>query len=556
MSSDPHPSRQGRARLALALESACFTAVLYKAGDHCLLLRDGAEPWSRGVPMLLLYLLAIALIHAASRPALKLLSRERLVDEYLVAFLLLAFVVGLSLRTPVKGETGLWIPLEWHKIGRNIQLAAAVSPGGAIFLFGAWLVTLSGLTGASRSRSHLVLISSASAIGIAAALMPAGEKLIIYFTAFGLPLLFASAAIHIGWLRWGNRLALVGAIGNLIFLNYMGVLPFTVPNDLPALPGVTRIYPVLARSPDVPMGFIRDLHVDEARRLGFASYGPACGLARFNLDTGQLVLHPTEGLVRYLWTEDSIPTLMAVDWDRGEFLELDKASFETTRKVDLVEGSRVSPWFFAVSEDRVFISFHEAPILAAYARDSLELLAERRFRDLGITRFNSGLLKVTYLPQPHRLFAELGMVDSGDTFRILELDPHDLSITRWAVLPEGGLEIIAVPERNSLIAASFFSNRLYEFDLESLNLKRILEGPLNSRNLAFDERRGLLYALAFLPGKLYVLDFESGGHVATVGIGRKPQSMVFRPDTDRLYVGSEDGIYQIELEPFLGAARP
>ena len=76
-------------------------------------------------------------------------------------------------------------------------------------------------------------------------------------------------------------------------------------------------------------------------------------------------------------------------------------------------------------------------------------------------------------------------------------------------------------------------------------------GPLNVRAMAYDARRDLLLAIAFLPGELWALRYADGVPVARERVGNKSMSLALDPSGDRLYLGSEDGVFRVDLDTFL-----
>jgi hypothetical protein len=69
--------------------------------------------------------------------------------------------------------------------------------------------------------------------------------------------------------------------------------------------------------------------------------------------------------------------------------------------------------------------------------------------------------------------------------------------------------------------------------------------------MAFDAERDLLVAVAFLPGELWMLRYADAEVVARARVGNKSMSLAVDGPRDHLYVGSEDGVFRVDLTAFL-----
>ncbi|MBI2891049.1 MAG: hypothetical protein HYY13_09735 [Nitrospirae bacterium] len=534
-------------------DSIVFVALTYKAIEAFLLAGEGVLDQRTGLIRGILCLAALLLTAWLQFRFVPLASRERWVDQVLGTLAPAAFVASLAFYPPGKGFSGLWLPLEWHKLPLNIELMSRISPAPAVAMaafFGFLTVAL-----ASGRRPLRVILWTALAawaiFNISLARSDAlRSKAILYGVAFGAPP-FVALFLGLGrYLRWASRSALAGLLGTLIFWHYAAVLPPKSSPNYP--PPFELVYPRPGTTPDFPLAFMRDYALSPDGRFLYTNYGPASGLARIDLQTGTAEVRHVPGLSRYLWLDPSGDPLYTMDWDRGDFIVFGTNPFLIRSRADLLEQGRVAPWSFDVTETRLYIGFHEAPILAEFDRASLSLLRTLDLKREGWTRFNSGLYKVVFDRATHAIYTEAGMTDLRDRFVLLKIDPDTFAVTESAELPEGGLDFTLVPPRNTLVTASFFSNRFYEYSLGPLQLRRVIEGPLNSRNIVYDARRNLLYALAFLPGELRCIAYDTGQTLVRQEVGNKAQSLLLDAARDALLIGSSHGVYRVTPGEWVG----
>ena len=484
-------------------------------------------------------------------------SRERLWDQILGALVPVAVVLALFLAPARKGFSGAWIPLEWHKIPPNLELMASIARDETVVGIGLFLVLIQGLIHPNRIRRYVtfsLLIAWAEINTVLAAQMPATHKVVGYLVAFASPPLLALAFTAMGFQRWAARAVLAGACGSLIFWHYTGLLPIQLTKTpIEQRIGYERIYPSVGEPADFPLDYMREIVLSEDRQHLFTCFGPSSGIVRIDMNTAQAHVIGVHGLARYLWQDPARHEIWTLDWDSGDLLTFSGDPFVRTRISNILAGPRIAPWSFAVSPDRVYVTFHEHPILAEFDRETGEFLRQIDMKEIGLTRFNAGLLKVARDESTGMLFVELGMTDTRDRFLLAKIDPVTMSVVDTAELPEGGLDFLLLSEKNRLITVSFFSNQLYEFQLAPLQLVRTLTGPLNSRNIVWEPKRNLLIALAFLPGELWAIDYRTGIPLKRERVGRKAQSLLMDVEQDRVLIGSGAGVHSVNLTKWLAA---
>ncbi len=538
----------------LVLDAVVFAVVAYKITELVLLGNEGVIERSRAYPLAALLFCVPPLLFRLERRLALAPSRERLLDQIVGLVLCTAPPVILALSPTSKGFSNAWLPLEWHKVPPNLFLMARISWPQALL----GLAVLLALGYALAARAKLGRVVFIVALVAWAAFNAyhvdhglGSNKAAAYRIAFVVPCGLGAALALVGLKRWAARLTGVGACGSLIFWHYVGVLPPRAATLSPVPPGFARFYPHDGVEPAFPLSHMRDYVVSPDRRYLFTCYGPASGLARIDLATGETRIIEVHGLARYLWLDPSGSEILTMDWDSGDFLTFSTEPFAITRTVNILEGQRIAPWDFAVAGDRIYVTFHEHPILAEYDRATLRLERQLAFDEAGFTRFHAGLLNVSYDESSGMLYAQLGMTDANDRFLLVQVDPATMTVRQKAVLPQGGLDFVVLPSKGRIVAASFFSDRFYEFSIQPLALTRTFRGPLNSRNLVFDARRDLIYSLAFMPGELWALDYSTAEPIERLDIGGKAQSLMLDVERDQLYFGSAQGGYRIDLRQWL-----
>lgn len=552
----PRRSRVSSAAM-LASDAALFVVLAYKGVEYALLGIDGVVSRPLGAAV---FLGAIAVLMGhfyVTHGRLGAISRETWIDQLLGIAAILSGPALLVLSRVTKGYTNVWIPLEWHKIALNLLLMARIAPGGLVATLAVTALLALALARRSRGMAALacaVLLGWAGLSGWFIVFELGSSKMKAYVIAFVVPLVIGAIAIPLGYLRWAMRATFATALSSQILWIYVGFLPWgSAAHPKVDDPAITHVYPRPGAAPDFDLQYMREFVLSHDRRFLFTCYGPSSGLVRVDLATHEARVLEFPGLARYLWSNPARDEILSMDWDKGNFLVFEGDPLRIVRQVNVLEQGRIAPWSFAVTPERIFITFHELPILAEYERDTQAFVRQLSMRDLGLTRFRSGLLKVLHDPTTGHLYAELGMTDRHDRFLLLEVDPATLTVVDKQVLPEGGLDFITIPGKRTLVAASFFSDRFYEYSLAPLRPLRSFRGPLNSRNLLFDPKRELFYALAFLPGELWAFEYGDPTRIVKrIPIGKKAQSLMLDPVDDVLWAGSQEGIFRVDLASWLG----
>lgn len=549
----PKTRSEGADTLWLLADACVYALALYKGVDYALLHVEGLL----SAPGLWMRLGAVLFVLGALRWAWARRGRARvwpgLVAEWLVAGGACLALSRLSLIQR-KAQSFSWLPLEWHKLLDNHWLLARVTPlfalgMAALVVLGVWLFV--------RKKRGLLLAILAAAAALTyyqCTIMAKQGTLGVYLVMYVFPLLLVAFAAAARWPRMGARTLVLAAASLILLWHYIGWMPLLFDRSFEKAAGVERVYPRAGQAPEFPLAFFRDFQVEPSGRYLFTAYGPTSGIVRLDTHTGRTaILRTTAELVRYIDLMPERNSFLALDWMNSDLLTLDMDTMKIRGRESMYFGSRqlFVPLFFIEDGDRLLATYTERPGVAEFSMRPLKLMRWINLRERGLTGFRSGVWKAALDRETNALFVEAGMVNLRNEFLLLRVDLEKFAVSGKAALPEGGLELIAIPDKRRIIAASFFSDRLYEFDMDTLERTRVLRGPRSCRNLAYDPGRNLLIGTGFLDGELRVLDYASGRTVKRAIIGNKAASLFLSPDGEILYLGSSRGVFKVRMKQFL-----
>ncbi|MBI2890237.1 MAG: hypothetical protein HYY13_05575 [Nitrospirae bacterium] len=479
-----------------------------------------------------------------------------------LAFLLLAVAIprGLPLVPPTISTEAkssmhfLWLPIEWHKLPHNIELIARHQAAFAA-LVGALLPLL--LAAALRAPRIAALACVGVALAVASRLTreDIGFRAPFYQAVFAAPwAILALCALRGAHRGFARLLPLTGAF-LVLWAFYTGLLPLK-PSRLPLPSGVEVVYPRPGESSKFPLQYVRALWLDPDRHELYGSYGPTSGLFRIHVPTGQADLLETPGVIRHFWASTSDPTLLALEWIYDDLIHVERAAFQVGSRTHLMDGVIISPIDLIVSARDLFVLSTELPAVTRLDRATLSRVAQTNFKQLGLTQFSSGAWTMALDNTSGRLFVQLGMTDLSDRFLMVELDTSSLGVRRTMDLPAGGLELKFLPDHRTLLLPDFYSDLIYELDVDAWTIRRSIPAVANARSLAYDPRRGLLFAASFMSGDLDVIRHSDGARIRRINIGSKPSSMHYDEVGEDLYVASSRGVLRLRLSEFLEEPQP
>lgn len=543
----------------LCADAAAFIVIFFKGVKAALLISDGVYSAPYGILQAVMWLIALSALSALNArlhtdwPA----RRKRAVVAVEALFFALAMIGAhaFAAMKPVKGIDTLWIANLWEMLPSNWWLMARISPLWALGEAVAAAVAIRVISLRSRWLASALTLGAVIFVFRQISDFPSGDKILTYYVMFGGPFVMALIAALAIKERAYSRMLAGGCMGLLIFWSYSGFIPKAPPSGFGELPGVTKIYPRPGKAPDFTLTFMRDFLLDIPDNAIYTTYGTACGVARIDLTTGKADVVDEKGLIRFIQTEPGENYIYGTNWDLTEMATITKHPFRLAGSQNLFGDGVVAVWEHVLDGKNQFVGTTEIAGLAKYTREKPGAPLERKgflnFHALGLMKFKSGTQGVCLHPKKRLLYIQIGMLDTSDRYAVVAVNPDTMKIVRKGIIPEGGLELTFVPEHNSLISAAFFSNRLFELDADTLEIRRSFTGPLNSRNVVYDAKRDALYALSFLEGRLYVIRYSDMETLFYVAVGNRPNSLALWPERDTLFIGSSEGVFQVDLKQYL-----
>ncbi|MFH1538812.1 MAG: hypothetical protein ABIH66_07620 [bacterium] len=415
---------------------------------------------------------------------------------FILAGVLMERLAGLE---TIKDRSFLYLAMEWSKMPANVALMWRAFPLSTALLWAAFAGLLF-LLAALRRRFAAAAAAALLAAPILYLIFKMGANVrTVAYIFFVLPLILAAFAALLNLTRLFARLLFMGGNVLTILLFYIGVFPL-FPPPLSPPPGTEKLYPPPGERAEFHMRFMREFQLDGSRL--FTSFGPSSGFVRLDLDTREVRVLESPGLIRALWTSGDTDELLAIDFVYVELKRVDKERFEVRERVDLFRHGLAAPTEFAFAGGKMFVISSDNPSITRFDVRTMRNERQVNFRKLGITTFRTGAWQLERDGRSGRLFVELGSVNASGLFYLLRIDPRDLMCDGYAALPEGGMGLLAIPEKRSVILTSFFSRNLYEVDMDTMKVRRVFRGPLTCRNLAYYGERDVLAASSFTTGEL------------------------------------------------------
>jgi hypothetical protein len=560
----------------LLADAAIFGLAMYKTIEYALLYMDGVT----GTLSLVVALAAAATAIIALRitrvrwfkecfvPAQKVfdnLPRHPIkikCMQIVQANAELFFIGGIALLmmrlSLIQGnsQSFTWIPLEWHKYPLTFKLLVKTSPVFAIFI--ATMVVAGAFLIEKRNRWITMPITTV-AIYIAlkqCSIISKEESFILYFFIYILPLFGLFAALAARRKILAMRLLAYCAIPFILMWHYFGWMPYISERSFTRSPGVEKLYPRMGNKSEFPLAFLRDFKLDPSERNLFTAYGPTSGIIKLDLRLKKIYLLDTpKDMVRYIQFSSEPGRFYALDWSKYDLLTITSEPLRIVRRENAYfRNGLYVPFYFLLKNDKIYATYTEQPGLAEFELNPLKLHRKILFRELGLTKFRSGVMLAAIDPLRDRIFVEIGMTDQRDKFVVARIDLKTFRMDGKAEMPEGGLELLSIPGHRRVLATSFYSDRIYEFDMDTMKRTRILRGPVSCRNLVYDKHHNMLIGTGFLKGELRFIDYGTGRTLKTARIGNKASSLAIGADGRRIYLGSSWGIFRVDIARFLGAS--
>jgi len=447
-----------------------------------------------------------------------------------------------------KGMGFLYLVSDWNLLPITIGSFVDVAPAEAA----AVVVVYLGLVAAIATKRRAAVVGAlavawALIVAVAGAAIREDPGLFI-FIFFPASLLTAGAAF-----AHRTRLAARGAVWASVFvfmgLAYVGAFPLGEQADWRGTDGITRLYPCDDTPPAYPLEFPRDLYVDPPTERIFLSYGPSSGMVVFDLETGCLTEHiEVKGMMRRLWSTPELPFVYGGDDLSGDLYAFAKRPAALVSEMDLFAHDGINDAHDVVGEasrGRLFVAH------LVRAAVSVVDIEGWRFRAT-LNLFESGH---TDIPAAVTAFAvaspEVGYVLTGPAtrdfrWRLLRVSLDDLTVLDSALIPGGTTFLHYSAARDSLWVGDATADRLLELDPHTLTVRRTLPGPHFSVALAEVTAHGTMLAAGPVDPDLVVLCTETGEIVRRLPLGPKLMSVTYDPVLDAAFVASGQGVFRVD----------
>jgi DNA-binding beta-propeller fold protein YncE len=250
--------------------------------------------------------------------------------------------------------------------------------------------------------------------------------------------------------------------------------------------------------------------------------------------------------------------IWATDCEFQELMAIDLSTLTVKCRRNLAADNLMTPFAIKRAGDRLYLSNVTYPILAEFRLGSEELMCHMilnrsiDFHRIGYTSFTEGVYGLDVDPTRGTAMVTVGMLEGRYELGLVEVGLDDFAMRREMRLPSG-ITIFSLPGAHRVLLPSYYQPKIFEVDLDRWKLVRTIHAAPNIFSLAYDEGRRLIYATSRTTGTLQVIDYNSGRVVREDVIGNKAQPLY--DDGDRLFIGSEFGIIEIDLKRYLGAPR-
>jgi hypothetical protein len=297
----------------------------------------------------------------------------------------------------------------------------------------------------------------------------------------------------------------------------------------------------------------RELHIDPKQNAIYASYAytydnPMAkrpGLLRIDLETKETKYYLCRFARAISFQSD---TILISPYYEKKIYELYKNDFSVKRvipaQIDL-EPWELADMYCDETNGQIYLSNEINPILLKYNYHSGNLIGQLKPNDI---KYGSGMWNIKVSNKTGLMY----LISYQAAQDILEIDPGRMEITKTLELNSDGIlsqlsTCLKLDDEKGLLYFQHGGrNKLYEIDIETLQVKRTLKGEVHARHMILDRKRNVMYISSFFYGKLIALDLVSGRRLWEIKVGGKPYGMDIY--NDNLYINSRAGIVKLDLK--------
>lgn len=442
-------------------------------------------------------------------------------------------------RVFLTGRIVSWLFLFYFWV---IKIPGSENPVKYVELAVANVMTVPILMHAYRAESYL----SVSALIIWFALyyiITVRKKIFRFVTVFILPVLLTSGLYYHFYYMGG-----IGEASAEEIESQKGVEIFYTKRDFPR-----ENYSHYYYFCEINSTFPRRLYVDPEQEAIFVNYGNTFNksvneripnILRIDLNTKETKYFLGRFIRAFSARTDSI---YVSPFHENWIYELDKKDLSVIRKIPIQVD--IYPWeVMDIYQDEkngyIYVANEINPGLFKYDVNSGKLLGSSRLED---HVYGGSIWNIRTSYRTGKLYVITYMTGQD----LLEIDPHSFEIERKLDLGIQGMlsltatELLLDDERGVFYIQHGGLNDLYEVDMKSFKVIRVLDGEVHARCMALDKKRDIIYISSFFYGKLIALDIKTGKHLWEVKVGGKPYGLDLY--VNELYVNSRAGIVKIDL---------
>ena len=243
-------------------------------------------------------------------------------------------------------------------------------------------------------------------------------------------------------------------------------------------------------------------------------------------------------------------TIISAPWYENTIFEIDKDTLETLRQIPVrlgLEGWEALSIYHDTGTSSIYLTTDVSAGIFRYDYDSGDLLAEWIPEGM-----RPGALLWNF--RPYKEMGTVFVTGSHLPSDIYEIEMETLSIKRSLDMnTPGGSALLLDEIGKNLYFQDGHSDRLYEIDIENLEVRRQLKGSAYSQKMYLDRSRSMIYILSYLKGKLIAVDMNTGRRSWQVRVGGKPAGMAVSGDS--IYINSMSGIIKVDLNTVLQEYR-
>ncbi|MFC2091413.1 YncE family protein [Elusimicrobiota bacterium] len=296
--------------------------------------------------------------------------------------------------------------------------------------------------------------------------------------------------------------------------------------------------------------FPRDIFIDEKENALYVNYANTyAGGAQYRRKLPYLLRIdiPTKE-TRYIYTKfvrtmnvGPAGILVSPMFDY-EINELDKKDLTVKRifeaPLDIERWETISI-HHDIRRKAVFLTNDMRAILFKYDYESGKLVNAREFFNI---RYGGTLWNIQVSDKTGKLYVSA----FGGKNDIYEIDTESLRVLRTKDLVSYGVSSLKLDDSAGILyAQDGGTDRLFEIDIDSFRVRRILRGEVHSRRMFIDRKRNAIYVLSYFYGRLTGVDLRTGRHIWSIKTGGKSYGLDISGDT--AFINSRRGIIKIDL---------